>query len=69
MQALHDGGQVGQPVLLDLLHLHLKLFLSHAAEVAVLLHGLHQHVTFMISLLGQGPEYLRLLGLEEDEDK
>lgn len=67
LQALHHGGQISQPVLLDLLHLHLELLLGHAAEVAVLLHGLQQHVALVFPLLSQGPEYLRLLGLEEEE--
>lgn len=67
LQALHHGGQVGQPVLLVLLHLHLELLLGHAAEVAVLLHGLQQHIALVLPLLSQGPKYLRLLGLEEEE--
>lgn len=65
LQTLHHGGQVGQPVLLALLHLVLELLLGHPAEVAVLLHGLEQHLALVLPLLGQGPEYLSLLELEE----
>lgn len=64
LQAVHHGAQVSQAVLLILLHLHLELLLGHAAEVAVLLHGLQQHVALVLPLLSQGPKYLRLLGLE-----
>lgn len=64
LQALHHGGQVSHPVLLDLLHLQLELLLGHAAEVAVLLHGPQQHVALVLPLLGQGLEDLRLLGLQ-----
>ena len=66
LQALHHGGQVSHPVLLILLHLHLELLLGHAAEVAVLLHGLHEHDALVVPLLSQGPKYLRLVGLEEE---
>lgn len=63
LQALHDGSQVSEPVLLILLHLHLEFLLSHSTEVAVLLHGLQQHISLVVPLLSQGPEYLRLLRL------
>ncbi|TNN61475.1 hypothetical protein EYF80_028354 [Liparis tanakae] len=62
-KALHHGRQVGLSVLLVVLHLLLELLLGHAAEVAVLLHGLQQHVPLVVPLLGQGPEDLSLLGL------
>lgn len=67
LQALHQGGQVSQSVLLILLHLHLELLLGHPAEVAVLLHGLEQHLTLVLPLVSQGLQYLRLLGLEGEE--
>lgn len=64
LQTLHHGAQVGQPVLLALLHLHLQLLLGHPAEVAVLLHGLEEHVALVLPLLSQHPQHLGLLGLE-----
>lgn len=64
LQTLHHGGQVSQSVLLILLHLQLELLLGHPAEVAVLLHGLDQHIALVLPLLSQGQKYLRLLGLE-----
>lgn len=67
LQALHHGTQVSQTVFLILLHLQLELLLGHAAEVAVLFHGLQEHITLVLPLLSKGPKYLCLLGLEKEE--
>lgn len=69
LQTLHHGGQVGQPVLLALLHLQLELLLGHSAEVAVLLHGLEEHVALVLPLLGQHAQHLGLLGLQRVEER